>query len=43
LVGTIETGECADPVLVDGDPLDVSGLRGLIHAVYRDGELVDRS
>jgi imidazolonepropionase-like amidohydrolase len=42
-VGTIETGKRADLVVVDGDPLDIRGLRGRIRAVYRDGELVRRS
>lgn len=38
-VGTIEPGKRADLVVVDGDPLDVSGLRERIVAVYQDGEL----
>ena len=40
VVGTIEPGKRADLVVVDGDPLDVRGLRGRIEAVYQDGVLV---
>lgn len=36
-LGTLEPGKRADLVVVDGDPLDVSGLRGRITSVYRDG------
>jgi imidazolonepropionase-like amidohydrolase len=35
--GTIERGKRADLVAVEGDPLDVRGLRDRIAAVYRDG------
>ena len=38
--GTIEPGKRADLVVVDGDPYDVSGLRGRIAAVYQQGCLV---
>jgi imidazolonepropionase-like amidohydrolase len=37
LVGTVETGKRADLVVVDGDPLDVQGLRERIVSVYQDG------
>jgi len=39
-IGTIESGKRADLVVVDGDPLDVRGLRDRIEAVYQDGRLV---
>jgi imidazolonepropionase-like amidohydrolase len=39
-VGTIEPAKRADLVVVEGDPLDVRGLRERIRAVYRDGVLV---
>ncbi|HEY4348631.1 MAG TPA: amidohydrolase family protein, partial [Gaiellaceae bacterium] len=38
--GTIEPGKRADLVVVEGDPLDVVGLRDRIAAVYQDGALV---
>jgi imidazolonepropionase-like amidohydrolase len=41
-IGTIEPGKRADLVVVDGDPLDVHGLRERIDAVYRDGVRIDR-
>lgn len=41
--GTIEPGKRADLVIVEGDPLDVTGLRDRISAVYKDGvEVTDR-
>ncbi len=39
-VGTVEPGKRADLVVVDGDPLDLRGLRARIAAVYQDGRLV---
>jgi len=36
-IGTVEPGKRADLVVVDGDPLDVRGLRARIVAVYQDG------
>jgi imidazolonepropionase-like amidohydrolase len=39
-VGTIAPGRRADLVVVDGDPVDVVGLRERIAAVYQDGVLV---
>jgi imidazolonepropionase-like amidohydrolase len=39
-LGTIEPGKRADLVLLQGDALDVEGLRGRIAAVYKDGKRV---
>ena len=41
--GTIEPGKRADLVVVDGDPLDLAGLRGRITAVFKDGKVVSGS
>jgi imidazolonepropionase-like amidohydrolase len=41
-LGSIEPHKRADIVLVEGDPLDVSGLAARVRAVYQDGELVSR-
>lgn len=41
-IGTIEEGKRADLVVVEGDPLDIRGVRGRIEAVYQDGRLVSR-
>lgn len=38
--GTLEPGKRADLVVVDGDPLDLKGLRGRISAVFKNGRLV---
>lgn len=38
--GTIEAGKRADFVVVDGDPLDFTGLKDRIAAVFMDGDLV---
>ncbi|MFI5225057.1 MAG: amidohydrolase family protein [Candidatus Limnocylindrales bacterium] len=38
--GTVEAGRRADLLLLDGDPLDVSGLGDRVRAVYQDGILV---
>jgi imidazolonepropionase-like amidohydrolase len=38
--GTIEPGKRADLVVVEGDPLDVTGLADRIAAVYQEGALV---
>ncbi|MEX2322621.1 MAG: amidohydrolase family protein [Acidimicrobiia bacterium] len=38
--GTVEAGKRADLVVIDGDPLDLDGLRERIAAVYRGGSLV---
>jgi len=38
--GTLEPGKRADLVIVDGDPLDVTGLADRVAAVYQDGSLV---
>lgn len=38
--GTIAEGKRADLVVVDGDPLDFSGLRERVAAVFMDGRLV---
>ena len=35
--GTLQPGRRADLVVVDGDPEDVSGLRGRVRAVFLDG------
>lgn len=42
-IGRIVPGLVADVVVVDGDPLDVTGLPGRIHDVYRDGRRVGPS
>jgi imidazolonepropionase-like amidohydrolase len=39
-LGTIEPGKRADAVVVNGDPLDVTGLGDRVSAVYRDGRRV---
>jgi imidazolonepropionase-like amidohydrolase len=39
-LGTVEPGKRADLVVVDGDALDLGGLRDRIRAVYQDGRLV---
>jgi imidazolonepropionase-like amidohydrolase len=39
-LGTLEPGKRADLVVVDGDPLEISGLRDRIEAVYQDGTQV---
>lgn len=39
-LGTIGVGKRADLVVVNGDPLDMSGLAENISAVYKDGTLV---
>ena len=39
-LGTLEPGKRADLVVVDGDPLELTGLSDRIHAVYQDGRLV---
>ena len=39
-VGTIEPGKRADLLLLKGDALDVSDLRGRISAVFKDGKRV---
>lgn len=36
-VGTIAPGKRADLVVIDGDPLDLAGLKTNIHSVYKDG------
>ena len=36
-IGRIAPGLVADLVVVDGDPLDVTGLKARIRDVYRDG------
>jgi imidazolonepropionase-like amidohydrolase len=38
--GTIEPGKRADLVVVEGDPLDVTGLADRVAAVYQEGTLV---
>lgn len=37
-VGTLHVGKRADFVVIDGDPLDFTGYRERITAVYKDGE-----
>jgi imidazolonepropionase-like amidohydrolase len=37
--GTIEPGKRADLVVLDGDPLDLKGLRGRVRAVFKDGRV----
>jgi imidazolonepropionase-like amidohydrolase len=39
-LGTIEPGKRADLVVVDGDPLDFTGLRERVEQVWKDGRLV---
>jgi imidazolonepropionase-like amidohydrolase len=39
-LGTLEPGKRADLVVVDGDPLEISGLKDRIEAVYQDGTQV---
>jgi imidazolonepropionase-like amidohydrolase len=39
-LGTLEPGKKADLVIVEGDPLDVFGLRERVRAVYMDGAQV---
>jgi imidazolonepropionase-like amidohydrolase len=39
-LGTLEPGKRAEMVVVDGDPLEISGLRDRIEAVYQDGTQV---
>ena len=41
--GTIEAGKRADLVVVDGDPLDLAGLRHSIAGVFKDGRVVSGS
>ncbi len=38
--GSIEPGKRADLVVIEGDPLQLAGLRDRVRAVYRDGLLV---
>jgi imidazolonepropionase-like amidohydrolase len=38
--GTLEPGKRADLVVIDGDPLDMSGLGDRVHAVLQRGRLV---
>ena len=38
--GTIEEGKRADLVVVDGDPLELAGIKTRISAVFKDGQLV---
>ncbi|MEX0825491.1 MAG: amidohydrolase family protein [Acidimicrobiia bacterium] len=38
--GTLEAGKRADLVVVDGDPMQLEGLRGRISAVFKNGRLV---
>ena len=42
-IGRIAPGLVADLVVVDGDPIDVTGLSGRIRDVYRDGKRVGPS
>ena len=39
-VGVIDEGYMADLVVVDGDPLDVHGLRHRLTQIWKGGELV---
>jgi len=39
-LGTLEAGKRADLVVVDGEPLDLAGLRDHIEQVWKDGKLV---
>ena len=39
-LGSLEPGKCADLVIVDGDPLNVTNLGDRVRAVYQDGTLV---
>jgi imidazolonepropionase-like amidohydrolase len=38
--GTLEAGKRADLVVVDGDPMQLEGLRGRVSAVFKSGRLV---
>lgn len=38
--GTITAGKRADLVVLDGDPMDFTGMRDRVAAVYQDGNLV---
>ena len=42
-IGRIAPGFVADLVVVDGDPLDVTGMTNRIRHVYRDGRRVGPS